>query len=127
MKKPRSRKAQLSTWVYIALTVVSVPACGSSAPPAKVAQTETTQLPESTDSSDQEATPAGPDCGDGTCFKCGQALCLQGFYCDESSSVSTCQWLAKCGKAASCSCIQQTLGAGCTCGERKGGTFVKCS
>lgn len=112
----------------MALTVALLlaPACGGSAPASKAAEPPTSRTTTIDESSDETSAAAGPDCGDGSCFKCGQAFCLPGFYCDESAAVANCQWLSKCGKAAACSCIQQTLGAGCTCSERNGGLFVKC-
>ena len=102
-------------------------ACGGSAPAPKAAEPPLSGTLATKNSSDDDNAFAGPDCSDGTCFKCGEALCLSGFYCDESAAVANCQWLSKCDKAAGCSCIQQTLGAGCTCSQRSGGMFVKCS
>ena len=69
----------------------------------------------------------GPDCSDGSCFACGPGICIPGFFCDESSSQPNCQWLAKCGRAATCDCLNETLGKGCKCSERSGGIYVKCS
>ena len=102
-------------------------ACGGSAPAPNAVEPPTNKTAAVADSSDEKAASAGPDCSDGSCFKCGQALCLPGFYCDESAAVANCQWLSRCGKAAGCNCIEQTLGAGCSCAERNGGMFVKCS
>jgi hypothetical protein len=116
------RQLIISTFVLITLTQ----ACGGAAPAAKPGVHR--HIEESTASKDSDREPAstGPDCSDGTCFKCGQALCLTGFFCDASAAPETCQWLPRCGKGAGCTCIQQTLGARCTCYERDGGLYVKC-
>ncbi len=113
----------------VAATVglLCAPACGGSASVPKSPEPKAEQVAEPHESTERSDSDTSADCSDATCFKCGQALCLQGFYCDESASVANCQWLAKCGKAGGCGCIQAALGASCTCTERNGGTFVKCS
>ncbi len=124
---PRSRAltGSLARFVLTSMAVSTL-ACGGSAPAPKGVERESPPKAESSEYSDRESRPSGPDCSDGTCFRCGEALCLPGFFCDESSAVANCQWLAKCGKAGGCGCIQQVLGTSCTCTERDGGTFVKC-
>ena len=102
-------------------------ACGSSTPAAKPAPptTRDESPSEANDSAQRDVKP--PNCTDGTCFRCGQGICLPGFYCDESTANANCQWLAPCAKNPNCGCLQASLGSGCTCSERNGGLFVKCN
>ncbi len=77
---------------------------------------------------DNEKTEApDPKCTDGTCFVCGTGICIAGFYCDESSAQPNCQWLSKCGRTTTCACLTEIFGSNCTCAERSGGIYVKCS
>ncbi len=69
----------------------------------------------------------GPDCSDGTCIPCGDAQCPNGFFCDESTSKPTCQWVPTCARAAGCNCVERALSSKCSCTEHDGGAYVRCS
>ena len=47
---------------------------------------------------DEEASTrrSGIECDDGSCFACGDAVCLNGFYCAVSKSGRGCAWLPSC-------------------------------
>jgi hypothetical protein len=70
---------------------------------------------------------SGPDCSDGTCIACGDAACPKGFFCDESTSKPTCQWVPTCSQACTCSCVERVLSGECTCTERDGGAYLRCT
>jgi hypothetical protein len=70
---------------------------------------------------------APSECEDGTCFACGDDYCPNGFYCDDNApSGAGCSWLPECAEEATCSCVENALGEGCTCEERDGGVHVAC-
>jgi hypothetical protein len=72
--------------------------------------------------------PAGPNCDDGTCSKCGSGICPSGWYCDENASGGpACSWLKECADKPSCSCVTRVLGAACKCREEAGGLKVACN
>ncbi len=74
----------------------------------------------------EEAPKAGP-CDDGTCSSCGDGLCPNGWYCDESAAGGpACGWLPQCAQKASCGCLTGKLGASCKCSEQAGGLHVTC-
>lgn len=66
--------------------------------------------------------PVDP-CASGTCTHCGEAVCLSGFYCEESES--SCGWLPQCASDLSCDCIGKVL-TDCSCEEREGGVYLTC-
>ncbi|MGE0322552.1 MAG: hypothetical protein AB7K71_18940 [Polyangiaceae bacterium] len=77
-------------------------------------------------------TTAGDDpsdpCADGSCIACGEGVCPEGYFCNESASGGAgCAWLAECAETATCACVQPALGAGCECSERGGFAVVSCS
>jgi hypothetical protein len=73
------------------------------------------------------AGPSGPDCSGGTCFSCGESMCLPGYYCDHDvAGGPACSWLPECVESASCDCVKKVLGKSCDCEERNGGTYVSC-
>ncbi len=75
----------------------------------------------------EQSEPKAPEdaCAGGTCFHCGEeAVCLEGFFCDEGASA--CGWVPECARETSCECLQEKL-SGCTCTERDGGFFVQCA
>lgn len=70
--------------------------------------------------------PTGPDCGDGTCFECGEGICPKGAYCDQDAEGgAACAWLPECSGTAACSCITGVL-KDCTCDEASGNPLVSC-
>lgn len=70
---------------------------------------------------------SGPDCSDGTCIPCGDADCPKGFFCDESTAKPTCQWVPTCPDAATCACVERAFSDQCSCTERDGGAYLRCS
>lgn len=75
----------------------------------------------------EEAAPRAAPCADGSCLECGNGLCPKGFYCDEKAPGGpACGWLPECAASATCSCVKQALGSGCTCSEKAGGPSVSC-
>lgn len=113
---------------FAALLLTSlINGCGGTSSAVKQPEPEHSAGEPTEEAHSAAAEPSGPDCSDGSCFRCGEGLCLPGFYCDESTQEPTCQWAARCGKSPSCGCIQQLLGSGCHCDVRGGGLFVKCS
>jgi len=81
------------------------------------------------DVSGTEAPPVADadPCEDGSCTPCGDGLCPEGFYCDESAASGPgCGWLPQCAKSPSCGCFEKALGDGCSCSERDGGYAVTC-
>jgi hypothetical protein len=65
-------------------------------------------------------------CDDGTCSPCGDAVCPNGWYCDESAPGGpACGWLPECAQKAGCGCIKKAL-AGCACEEKSGAAHLTC-
>jgi hypothetical protein len=71
---------------------------------------------------------AGIECDDGSCFKCGDAVCLSGFYCSVGRSGRGCAWLPACAGKPTCACIASSLRSepNCGCQEKEGGVYVVC-
>ncbi|HMJ14278.1 MAG TPA: hypothetical protein VK524_22840 [Polyangiaceae bacterium] len=109
--------------------------CGSNPQPdaqssngAHASASEHTAAGEDAEAEPETAAPSLPSCEDGTCFTCGDTICLSGFYCDTGAAGGpACSWLPACTKGASCGCVKKELGAGCSCEERSGGLHVTCS
>lgn len=120
-----SRLVRRCSPVLLVLVASSL-GCGGSKPNQARPVTSESSRAEPEEESPSEST-RGPSCSDGTCFACGQGLCLPGFFCDESSAQPNCQWMAKCGRSAHCACVSELLGSSCKCSERSGGIYVKCS
>lgn len=104
-------------------------ACGASNEPAPATAAAVTPAEPDAESNAPEGAvesepPAAADaCAEGTCTHCGEALCLNGFYCDEGAQA--CGWVPACAKEPNCECLQQAL-PGCSCEAREGGLFVRC-
>src|SRR5664280_1375068 len=114
---------QISALLIVGTTLL---ACGGSEPATPKSPRTHRVKPMLVEDDGNKAEVASPDCHDGSCFACGPGFCIPGFFCDESSSQPSCQWLSKCGRATSCECLTESLGNGCSCAERNGGIFVKC-
>jgi hypothetical protein len=104
-------------------------ACGGGTPtaggvdtPGEQAGTQPEQEWSEAELDTQTAEPADP-CASGTCTRCGEGVCLAGYYCEES--VSACSWVPECVQAPSCGCLAKYL-SGCSCEERGGGVYVTC-
>jgi hypothetical protein len=107
-----------------------VVACGGQNPSAATpAATEPALAPAT--AADEAATPDAPTpaakpqaCNDATCAPCGETLCPNGFYCDET--LGACSWVPECAGALSCECLEKRVGA-CSCEARGNGIYVSCS
>jgi hypothetical protein len=110
------------------LTVVAMllaAACGSSAPSPKEPKTRAT-----VDEEEPEAKPPSraARCADGSCFSCGEAVCLSGYYCAIGKAGHGCAWVSSCASRSTCACLASTLSANatCRCEEKNGGVYVTC-
>jgi hypothetical protein len=109
------------------VSVVLFVGCGGEAPAPKAPAQAHTQEVEET-----EAPPSAPKggvrCADGSCFSCGDAVCLSGYYCSVSKSGRGCAWAPSCASSPSCGCIEAAIRANpsCRCEEKNGGIFVFC-
>jgi hypothetical protein len=73
---------------------------------------------------DQTRTHEAPEsCADGSCVKCGDAVCLPGLFCEESKSA--CGWIPQCARNFNCDCLQREM-SGCSCEEKSGGIYLSC-
>lgn len=72
--------------------------------------------------------PQLPSCDDGSCFPCGDTICLPGYYCESTGENTGCAWSGKCAEKASCACLASQLAndPACRCEERDGHAFVTC-
>ena len=109
------------------LALVALVSCGgpaSSGPNARSAGDD----PADTSASTDPSGPRLPSCEDGSCFACGDTVCLKGYYCERLGNVSGCAWNAPCANKASCSCLtsQPSHDSSCSCEERDGNAFVSC-
>jgi hypothetical protein len=109
-------------------------ACGGSSPPAET-PAKAHKESESKTKTDERAPdePAvsrrsGVECDDGSCFTCGEAVCLSGFYCSVGKSGRGCAWLPSCPGKATCACVGAALKdePSCGCQEKEGGVYVTC-
>lgn len=118
--KPLHRLVSLLTLLSLGLPA----ACGGSSSEAKSAGGSSDEGG-SSDWSGGDAIGSG--CSGGTCARCGDAVCLVGYFCIESAAKGpTCSWLPECAAEASCGCVEGILSDGCSCEERDGGVFVTC-
>jgi hypothetical protein len=118
---------ELRPWTLISLLCIAS-ACGGSGSTASDTKLPAEAPPDEASGDEPEAVeeePAPPPdpCASGTCTKCGEAVCLSGFYCEEA--VSACGWLPQCADSPSCECVSKVL-SDCQCEERDGGVYVKC-
>lgn len=127
--------ANLCWFGLVALGVF--PACGGGTTAGKPAEHAEAASDESSEEAAGDSTPAdaeeaagseapAPACSDGTCTPCGEGLCPNGWYCDESAKDgAACSWLPECAKKPGCACVERAL-PGCSCEERDGGQHVSC-
>ena len=113
---------------FVALATVG--ACGGSAPaPDSPRATGETKV-RSQHRVEEPTAPARSTvaCDDGSCFACGDAVCLSGFYCTAGRVGRGCAWLPSCAGKPTCACIAPTLrdDPSCTCQEKEGGVYVAC-
>jgi len=118
------------TAVAIASLFLTNSGCGAS--PKTSSRSPSSQSPSSQALAMDEAPEGAPqptsssDCSDGTCSRCGGAICPRGFFCDESSQPSSCQWVPTCHQRVDCNCVRASLDASCSCKEVDGTVEVSC-
>jgi hypothetical protein len=117
----------------VALGFVLLASCGGSSPPAETASkprpaTESKAKSEARVEDEPASRRSGVECEDGSCFACGEAVCLSGFYCAVGKSGRGCAWLPSCPGKATCACVGAALRdePGCGCQEKEGGVYVTC-
>jgi len=109
--------------------------CGGSTKPAEssapAAGTHTSTRPSDEDASGSDDTSSAAvarraTCDDGTCSPCGDALCPNGWYCDETAPGGpACGWLPECAQKPGCGCVKKAL-SGCGCEEKAGAAHLSC-
>jgi hypothetical protein len=116
-------------WVVAGLVLFT--ACGGSAPPADAPKSRASESKSKAESRTEEEPSSrrpGVQCDDGSCFACGEAVCLSGFYCSVGRSGRGCAWLPSCPGKATCACVGAALRdePSCGCQEKEGGVYVTC-
>ena len=126
--------ANFSWFCPITLTVLA--ACGGGTTAGKPAERaevaseaggeDSGEAPETADDAEAASETPAPACSDGTCTPCGEGMCPNGWYCDETAKGgAACSWLPECAKKPGCACVERAL-SGCSCEERDGGQHVTC-
>jgi hypothetical protein len=117
----------------IFLSAALVGACGGSTPPAAEPKSHAsdTQPASGADTSGPEDPPrrsSRVQCDDGSCFACGEAVCLSGFYCAVGRAGHGCAWSPSCSGKPSCGCLAAAIRdePSCSCEEKQGGIFLVC-
>jgi hypothetical protein len=117
--------------ICLFLPVIVMAACGGAAPgPARkspAASAPSKGKAVESPPKDDEAR-GGVQCDDGSCFACGEAICLSGFFCSVGKTGHGCAWLPNCSGRPSCGCITPALreDPSCSCQEKEGGVYVTC-
>jgi hypothetical protein len=108
-------------------------ACGGSNPPATEPKSHSDEnaKPASTETSASDEQPRRPSrvqCDDGSCFACGEAVCLSGFYCAVGKAGHGCAWSPTCSGKPTCGCLAAAMRdePSCTCEEKQGAIFLVC-
>jgi hypothetical protein len=117
--------------ICLLIPLLLASACGGAAPatvrkaPADTASSKSS-APHAP--SKEEEGRGGVQCDDGSCFACGEAICLSGFYCSIGKTGPGCAWLPNCSGRPSCGCITPALreDPSCSCQEKAGGIYVTC-
>jgi hypothetical protein len=106
-------------------------ACGGSSPPAEAPKSHVESKSKAEPKSESEPAQqkrSGVECEDGSCFACGEAVCLSGFFCSVGRSGRGCAWVPSCPGKATCACLGQALREepSCSCQEKEGAVYVVC-
>jgi len=75
----------------------------------------------------ESSEPDTAGCHDETCFVCGGAMCLKGFYCDQNLAGD--RHAAGCRSAPkkrAVAALKSALGSECSCEERDNGVYLRC-
>jgi hypothetical protein len=124
-----STEGDVKTGLWISVLLLA--ACGGATPakvqpspfPAAAARNKASNAPAKDDDG-----RGGVQCDDGSCFACGEAICLSGFFCSVGKSGHGCAWLPNCSGRPNCGCITPALreDPSCSCQEKEGGVYVTC-
>jgi hypothetical protein len=116
--------------IPLVLSVLFAAACGgaTAAPAHNAAAEGPAAKANAVESAGKEDEGRGVRCDDGSCFACGEAICLSGFFCSVGKTGHGCAWLPSCGGRPNCGCITPSLrdDPSCTCQEKEGGVYVTC-
>jgi hypothetical protein len=119
-----------ASWIWFA---GALGACGGSGPSAEAPKALQVSEAKSKPETHGEGEPAssrraGVECDDGSCFACGDAVCLSGFYCSVGKSGRGCAWLPSCPGKPTCACVGAALRdePSCSCQEKEGAVYVTC-
>jgi hypothetical protein len=115
--------------VLVPVVFLAWSACGGSAPPPEAPRAVAEKKSKAEPRSEEPVTRrSGVECDDGSCFKCGEAVCFSGFYCSVGRSGRGCAWVPTCAGKTTCSCLASALRdePSCGCQEKDGGVYVTC-
>ncbi len=126
-----SLRSPFTRLLTVTCVVGAVVSCGGSntSPATASNATSTTEddnedfAEDSSDHGEPESSAAVDPCAGGTCTTCGESVCLDGFFCAESTQ--SCSWVPACAEDPTCGCLQKAL-PDCSCSERDGGLYVSC-
>jgi hypothetical protein len=66
-------------------------------------------------------------CPSGVCSECGAGVCPPGMFCLQTGEGEPgCSFLPHCEANDACSCIERSMGSGCTCSQQQGAVSVSC-
>lgn len=113
------------------VSVLLLAACGGATPPAArkpAAETATAKTSAPGPAPKDDEGRGGVQCDDGSCFACGEAVCLSGFFCSVGKAGHGCAWMPNCTGRPTCGCISPALreDPSCSCQEKEGGVYVTC-
>jgi len=109
-----------------------VAGCGGGTPgptsPVEEEGEQGAEAPKASTKARRQSRPARVTCEDGSCFSCGEAVCLTGFYCTATRRGHGCAWAPGCATKVTCACLAGSLRdtPGCVCEEKEGGVYVTC-
>ena len=112
-------------------SVILLAACGGATPPAAqkpAVETASSKSKGAEPPPKEDEGRGGVQCDDGSCFACGEAICLSGFFCSVGKTGHGCAWLPSCTGKPNCGCITPALrdDPSCSCQEKEGGVYVTC-
>lgn len=123
----------LVTFPWVAVCVV---ACGGANSSPSAPHNDNSERASSRLDGEEQSDPLAPmdeapprltreQCSDGQCFRCGDSICSEGFYCD--AALGSCGWLPECASSGlTCSCLTKAM-PDCSCTEEQGHLVVSCA